>query len=133
MVDKLAMQKTTTLKSYLGQIDVFVNANKTTLYVIPQGYVGPSLVKKDLNFALEFENSISQEWTYIVDTSKVSAVSPLNPLFLNLGLKRFKRMKAYVVYAPSPIVRMMLSLTNWINKPDKILKSVSDLQLALEN
>jgi len=126
------MQKITTLKSTLGHIDIFANANKTTLFVIPKGYVGPSLVKKDLNYALEFENSISHEWTYIVDTSKVSVVSPLNPLFLHLGLKQFKRMKAYVVYAPSPIVRMMLFLTNWINKPDSVLKNEDDLQLALE-
>ena len=77
----MIMQKTTTLKSYLGQVDIFVNVDKTTLYIVPKGYVGPSLVKKDLNYALEFENSISQEWTYIVDTSKVSVVSPLNPIF----------------------------------------------------
>lgn len=127
------MQKITTLKSSFGHIDIFVNPNKTTLYVIPNGYVGPSLVKKDLTYALEFENSISHEWTYIVDTSKVSVVSPLNPLFLHQGLKQFKRMKAYVVYAPSSIVRMMLSLTNWINKPDRVLKTSEDLQLALEN
>jgi len=127
------MQKITTLKSSLGQIDIFVNANKTILYVVPNGYVGPSLVKKDLNYALEFENSISHEWTYIVDTSKVSVVSPLNPFFLHRGLKRFTRMKAYVVYAPSPMVRTMLSLTNWINKPDRVLKTADDLQLVLEN
>lgn len=126
------MRKITTLKSSLGHIDIFVNSNKTTLYVIPNGYVGPSLVKKDLNYALEFENSITHDWTYIVDTSKVGAVSPLNPLFLNQGLKQFKRMKAYVVYAPSSIVRMMLSLTNWINKPDKVIKTASELQVALE-
>jgi len=126
------MQKITTLKSTFGYIDIFANPEKTILYVIPNGYVGPSLVKKDLTYALEFEHSISHEWTYIVDTSKVSAVSPLNPLFLHHGLKQFKRMKAYVVYAPSPIVRMMLSLTNWINKPDKVIKTAADLQLALE-
>lgn len=125
------MQKTTTLKSFFGQIDVFVNADKTTLYVAPKGYVGPSLVKKDLNYALEFENSISQEWTYIVDTSKVSVVSPLNPLFLYLGLKRFKKMKTYMVYAPSSMVRMMLSLTSWMNKPDRVIKTMDDLQLVL--
>jgi len=127
------MQKLTTVKSSLGYIDIFVNPDKTTLYVIPNGYVGPSLVNKDLTYALKFENSISHEWTYIVDTSKVSAVSPLNPLFLYHGLKQFKRMKAYVVYAPSPIVRMMLSLTNWINKPDRVIKTSNDLQLVLEN
>ena len=126
------MQKVTTLNSFFGHIDIFINADQTTLYVIPNGYVGPSLVKKDLNYALEFENSIAHEWTYIVDTSKVSAVSPLNPLFLHQGLKQFKRMKAYVVYAPSPIVRVMLSLTNWMNKPDRVLKTAADLQLLLE-
>ena len=125
------MQKMITIKSTFGHIDIFSNGNKTTLYVVPNGYVGSSLVKKDLAYALEFENSISHEWTYIVDTSKVSAVSPLNPFFLNQGLKRFTRMKTYVVYAPSPMVRMMLSLTNWINKPDKIIQTAADLQMAL--
>lgn len=127
------MQKIAVLKSFLGQIDIFVNPSKTTLYIVPKGYVGPSLVKKDMNFALAFENSISHQWTYVVDTSKVSVVSPLNPLFLNHELKRFKKMKAYVVYAPSPMVRMMLSLTSWLNKPDRVIKTAVDLELALSD
>ncbi len=46
----MIMQKTTTLKSYLGQIDIFVNTSKTILYIVPKGCVGPSLVKKDLSY-----------------------------------------------------------------------------------
>jgi len=82
-----------------------------------------------LKFLEEFDRSSKGKWTYIVDVSKVKIIHPLNP-FLLKGLKQFSKMKEYVVYAPSPIVRVLLNLTNWINKPDRIIKDRKELLVA---
>lgn len=124
------MQKLKTLNSRFGHIDVFANSSKTILYIIPHGYVGPSLVKKDLKYALEFEENYQNEWTYIVDTSKVKIANPLNPFYLR-ELKKLKLMKEYIVYAPSFFVRIMLNLSSWISQPDRVISTEELLVLEL--
>ncbi len=125
------MTMITKIVSRFGYIEVFINKEKSIIYAIPNGYVGPSLVKKDLAFLADFDLNSKEDWTYIVDTSKVKVVNPINP-FLLKGLKQFSKMKEYVVYAPSPIVRLMLQLTNWINKPDRVIKEDKVLRLELK-
>lgn len=118
-------------RSYFGHIDVFTNSERTILYIIPHGYVGPKLVGKDLEFAFEFEKRHQNKWTYIVDTSKVKVANPLNPFYLR-KLQKLKLMKEYIVYAPSRFVRMMLKLSGWISRPDRVLKTEESLLLELE-
>lgn len=125
------MIKITTLDSSFGHIDVFTNEERSFLYAVPHGYVGPALVKKDLKFMNDFDLGSTAEWSYIVDTSKVKVVNPINP-FLLKGLSRFSNMKEYVVYAPSPIVRLMIKLSAWINRPDRVIKKKEDLLLELQ-
>lgn len=125
------MEQLTKIKSRFGHIDVFINKEKTTLYAVPNGYVGPELVKKDLKFLKKFDANCENKWKYIVDISKVKIVNPINPFLLN-GLRQFSKMSTYIVYAPSPIVRIMLTLTSWINKPDKIIKQKEQLQRELK-
>lgn len=124
------MQQLETVKANFGEITFFTNQDKTILLAKPKGYIGPSLVKKDLAYVEEFEKSIVHQWTYLIDISNVKAVSPINP-FLLKGLKRFERMQEYVVYAPSPIIRMLLLLSSWINKPDRIIKTQAAFELEL--
>ncbi len=124
------MEKITSIQSRFGYIDIFTNEDKSLLYAEPNGYVDPSLVKKDLQFLEHFDNSTSTHWTYIINISKVKIVHPLNPFLLN-RIKKFSNLNEYIVYAPSPIVRVMLHLTSWINQPDKILKNQKALQLEL--
>jgi len=126
------MTKTNKIVSKFGHIDIYTNEAKNILYAIPNGYVGPELVKKDLKFFAEFDKNCKDEWTYIVNTSKAKIVNPINPFLLN-NLKQFSKMKEYVVYAPSPMVRLMLKLSSWINRPDRIIKEEKTLQLELKN
>ena len=126
------MNKLTKIESRFGYIEVYTNEDKSTLYAIPNGYVGPDLVRKDLAFLKIFDANATGKWKYIVDTSKVKIVNPINP-FLLKGLKQFPKMSEYIVYAPSSFVRTMLNLTNWINKPHKIIKEEKALQIELNN
>jgi len=126
------MQKITKITSRFGYIDVFINENRNILYAVPNGYIGPELVKKDLDFLTEFDGNCVGRWKYIVDVSKVKIVNPLNPFLLS-GLKQFSKLNEYIVYAPSPIVRLMLNLTSWINKPDRVIRKKDVLELELKN
>lgn len=126
------MKQLIKIDSKFGHIDVFHIEAKNLLYAIPNGYVGPELVKKDLQFLGEFNDNTEDEWQYILDTSKVKIVNPINP-FLLRGLSQLSKMKEYVVYAPSPMVRTMIILTSWINKPDRIIKSYDTLQSELNS
>ena len=89
------MEELKTIRSSLGHIDVFANSQKTVLYIIPHGYIGPNLVKEDLKCVFEFEESHQNEWTYIVDTSRVKIANPINPFYLR-KLKELKFIKEYV-------------------------------------
>ncbi len=120
------MQKLETLTSNFGYIEVFTNLERTILYIIPHGYIGPKLVKKDLAFAFAFEEKQQNSWTYIVDTSKVKVANPLNPFYLR-KLQELKFMQEYIVYAPSLFVRVMLQLSSWISRPDRVLKTEESL------
>ena len=124
------MNQITKITSRFGYIDVYANEDKSVLYAIPNGYVGPTLVKKDLKFLAQFNKECQGEWKYIVDISKAKIVNPINPFLLN-NLKDFSKMKEYVVYAPSPLVRSLLKLSSWLNKPDRIIKEKEALQLEL--
>lgn len=125
------MNKAAKIVSRYGYIDVFINADKNILYAIPNGYVGPGLVKKDLKFLTDFDKKSQVKWKYIVDTSKAKVVHPMNP-FLLKGLTQLSKMNEYVVYAPSPVIRTLLKLSNWINQPDRIIKTNEVLQLELK-
>lgn len=124
------MQRIKTLKSKFGQITIFTNEPKDILYIQPEGYVSPSFAKKDMAFVIEFEKSHQIEWTYVVDTSKVIMANPLNVFYLT-KLKKLKRMKEYVVYAPSSMVRIMLFLARWISQPDRVIKTEAALRKVL--
>ncbi len=124
------MHKLTSIESRFGYIEVYTNEDRSTLYAIPHGYVGPALVKKDLKVLEQFDAQARGKWKYILDTSKVKVVNPINPFLLE-GLTQFSKMEAYIVYAPSPIVRLMLRLTAWINKPDRVIREESVLQKML--
>ncbi len=126
------MIKIARVVSRFGYIDISTNENRSILYAKPSGYVGPDLVKKDLEFLKKFDAHCEGGWKYIVDTSAVKIANPINPFLLN-SLKQFSKMNEYVVYAPSPIVRLMLKLTSWINKPDRIIKENKALQIELKN
>lgn len=125
------MNKVANIESRFGFIEIFINQKKNLLYAVPNGYVGPELVKKDLKFLEHFDAACEDNWTYIVDISKVKLVNPINP-FLLKRLRQFSKMKEYIVYAPSPIIRIMLNLNRWIIKPDKIIKENNILQKELK-
>lgn len=130
MKEMHSMKKTTTISSRLGTVDVFISSDKRTVYAIPNGYISPSLVIKDLAYLKEFDSASKVKWKYIVDTSRVKVAHPINPFFLR-RIKQFSMMSEYVVYAPSSMVRLLLKMSSWISNPDRVLISKDQLENEL--
>src|SRR5439155_6345326 len=101
-------------------------AGDPVFWVEPRGYVGPSHLREVLARAAEFGARHPGGWDYVVDTSRVTIVNPLNPIWLR-RIKRLPNLRRYVVIAPSRFARFMMRLSSWIVRPDRIVASRDEL------
>jgi hypothetical protein len=98
----------------------------------PRGIINPSLVDKDLKLAREFSEKCDDHWTYFTNTQEVSLVNPLNIFFLK-EIKKLKKLKEIVVYAPTLGNRFLIKLISPIFRPDRILKNQGEYQFFLDS
>jgi len=114
----------------LGKVILYTNPARTLLYAEASGYISLCLLKQDLTFVSDFDQSQTQPWTYLVNTAQVRFAHPLNPFYLN-QLKNNNHLKQYIVYIPSPVLRF-INRAFWILIPiDQMLKSEQELQTIL--
>ena len=114
----------------LGKVILYTNPARTLLYAEASGYISLGLLKQDLTFVSDFDQSQTQAWTYLVNTAQVRFAHPLNPFYLN-QLKNNNHLKQYIVYIPSPVLRF-INRAFWILIPiDQMLKSEQELQTIL--
>ena len=114
----------------LGKVILYTNPARTLLYAEASGYISLGLLKQDLTFVSDFDQSQTQPWTYLVNTAQVRFAHPLNPFYLN-HLKNNNHLKQYIVYIPSPVLRF-INRAFWILIPiDQMLKSEQELQTIL--
>ena len=114
----------------LGKVILYTNPARTLLYAEASGYISLGILKQDLTFVSDFDQSQTQPWTYLVNTAQVRFAHPLNPFYLN-QLKNNNHLKQYIVYIPSPVLRF-INRAFWILIPiDQMLKSEQELQTIL--
>ncbi len=123
------MQKLLDFKKSGGRLELFTN-DKVFL-VKPSGIINPVLVKKDLEMAYEYGLK-HHNWLYVVDTTNVLFPNPFNLLFLK-EINKLPNREAYFIYAPSVIVRFLARITNFIIKPDKVIKDRSNFEYCLNS
>ncbi|MEL7006823.1 MAG: hypothetical protein AAFN93_29480, partial [Bacteroidota bacterium] len=99
--------------------------------VTPKGIVSLSLLKEYLTFIEHLDKQHTKAFNHIVDTTMVKFANPLNPLFLR-RISRLKNLNYYIVIVPSGILRTLVNMTKWINKPDYVFKSIDDAHRFLE-
>ena len=109
-----------------GSIDLFARAEPATLWVHPRGFIGPSLLRAELERAAAFGADQPAGWDYVVDTSEVRFVHPLNPLWLR-RIRSLPNLGRYLVVAPALSVRIGLRAAGWIVRPDAIVARADDL------
>ena len=114
----------------LGKVILYTNPACALLYAEASGYISLGILKQDLTFVSDFDQSQTQPWTYLVNTAQVRFAHPLNPFYLN-QLKNNNHLKQYIVYIPSPVLRF-INRAFWILIPiDQMLKSEQELQTIL--
>jgi len=114
----------------LGKVILYTNPARTLLYAEASGYISLGLLKQDLMFVSDFDRSQTQPWTYLVNIAQVRFAHPLNPFYLN-QLKNNNHLKQYIVYIPSPVLRLINRAFGTLIPIDQMLKSEQELQTIL--
>lgn len=127
------MKKLTEKKNWLGSVDLFggYSGDKKRIFLAkPHGVINPSLLREDLTQAREFSKESDEEWYYVTNTEDVKIVNPFNLMYLK-EVKKIKRLKKIVIFAPNPI-NYILILAVWrIVKPDIIFNRKKDFEKFL--
>ena len=114
----------------LGKIILYTNPARTLLYAEASGYISLGILKQDLTFVSDFDRSQTQPWTYLVNIAQVRFAHPLNLFYLN-QLKNNNHLKQYIVYIPSPVLRLINRAFGTLIPIDQMLKSEQELQTIL--
>lgn len=129
---KVAKKKDLLVKVEIGKVEILEDFQKHLFLARPHGIVNPTLLKEDLNKARAFAKKCPDLWSYVTNTEDVRLVNPFNLLYLK-EIKKLKKLKQIVIYAPGMINRLLIRMTFFIIKPDKIIKNRKHFQLFLEN
>ena len=69
--------QTTSILIKMTIISIFSNQDKTVLYAIPKGFIGPNMVNKDIAYLKRFEGTHQKEWNYIISTNTILLYLPI--------------------------------------------------------
>lgn len=125
------MSKLTVKDSSGGKLEIFKNYDKHLFLAFPHGVINPELVRNDLEHAKEFAEECPGHWTYCTNTEDVRLINPFNILFLK-EIKKLKKLKEIVVYAPGSINRFLIRMISPIFRPDRVIKDKNEFNLFLK-
>lgn len=115
-----------------GSVEFTLDYDKHLFLAEPHGVINPSLVDEDLKRATEFSEKCDQSWTYCTNTQDVKLVNPFNILFLK-EIKKLKRLKEIVVYAPTLGNRLLIWMVAPIFRPDRLIKKENEFKIFLQS
>lgn len=114
-----------------GKLEVFEDLKKGMLLLRPHGIINPTLLKEDLARAREFSEKVKKSWSYVTNTEDVRLVNPLNMRYLK-EVKKLKKLKQIVIFAPGSVNRLLLRLSSFIIRPDRIIKDKDEFERFLQ-
>lgn len=115
-----------------GTLEVMEDLKRHFLLLKPQGIINPTLLREDLKRAREFSEKVDGEWSYVTNTEDVKLVNPLNLFYLK-EVKKLKKLKRIIIYAPGFVNRMLIRMASFIIQPDKIIKNRDEFERTLMN
>jgi hypothetical protein len=121
------MKRIFLIHNIFGSLEIFEDEKRNLLLICPRGIINPSFVKADLKIAEEFGVRHKTRWVYLVNSQNVLFPNPLNLIYLR-RIKNLPGLKAYVIYAPSLITRLMTWMVSFVVKPDIILKTEAEFR-----
>jgi len=120
------------IKTRMGKVILYTNLTRTLLYAEASGYISLSLLKQDLAFVSDSDQSQTQPWIYLVNTAQIGFAHPLNLFYLN-HLKDKNYLKHYIVYINFPFICFINHSFRKLISIDQILKSEQELLTILND
>jgi hypothetical protein len=94
------------------------------LRVVARGYVGPALIRQDLDHAAAFGRSHPDGWWYVVDPTDVLP-NPVNIVYLK-AISRLPNVRGYLVVARRRPMRLVARLLSRLGGPDRVFASEAE-------
>jgi hypothetical protein len=94
------------------------------LRVHARGYVGPTLIRQDLDHAAAFGRSHPEGWWYVVDPTDV-VPNPINVVYLK-AISRLPNVRGYLVVARRRPMRTVARVLARLGGPDRIFASEAE-------
>lgn len=116
----------------LGWVEFFseITSSKNIFLAKPHGVINPSLLKEDLVHARSFSKELNENWDYVTNTEDVKIVNPFNLFYLK-DVKKIKRLKRIIIFAPNPVNYFLIKLVSKIVKPDIVFSERRDFEKFL--
>ncbi len=114
-----------------GSVNLTLDYDRHLFLAKPHKVINPTLIAEDLKRAREFSEKCNDHWTYCTNTQDVKIINPFNILFLK-QVKKLKKLKEIVVFAPTLGNRLLMWLVSPIVKPDRIIKNRSEFNHFLQ-
>lgn len=109
-------------KDQFGRIDLYLKPGEIdTFWIVASGIICSGLLRKYVMYVKALDLERSHKFNHVVDTSRVIFASPLNPFYLRY-IAKLRKLNLYIVIVPSRLLRVMVYLTRWINRPDYVVK-----------
>lgn len=105
-----------------GSIEFFACDDPPILLVVPKGYIGPTLVRRDLAIARRFADQQRRPWSYVVDPTD-AIPNPLNLVFLR-SVRKLTNVRSYDVVARRKPMRTIARLLVALGGPDAVFPSI---------
>ena len=110
------------VEARFGSIEFFASDNPPVLLVVPKGYIGPTLVRRDLAIARRFAREQRRPWSYVVDPTD-AVPNPLNLIFLR-SVRKLTNVRSYDVVVRRQPMRTVARLLVALGGPDAVYPSI---------
>ncbi len=109
-----------------GSLTFATNHDPAVFWILARGIITPSLLREELTIVRAFGAEHPEGWDYVVDTTRVSVIHPLNVLILR-SIHTLPNIRRYVIVA-SPVVRALAGISATLIRPTSIVRSSREAQ-----
>lgn len=120
----------TVVSTRLGSITFAESESPAILLVTPRGYVGPTLVRRDLEVAREYARKQATPWWYVVDPTD-AVPNPANIVFLR-AVRKLPGVAGYFVVARRQPMRAISIVLRRLGGPHRVFASLDAAIASIE-
>ena len=116
------MSAATTIATRRGRMEISDSGGPPwVLRIVARGWIGPTLIRQDLEHATAFGREHPEGWWYVVDPNDV-VPNPVNVVYLR-AVGRLPNVRGYLVVVRRRPMRAMARLMARLGGPDRVFAS----------